>query len=250
MQLHPSQVRVVLIETQGDANVGAVARSMACFGAQELYLVRPKAPVRDTAYFWACHARELLESRHRVDHLSEALEGVSLVLGTSARHGVRRYRMVTPAQIAEEVLPHFPVGKVALVFGNEESGMDNDSIRLCHRLIKVPTQPDHSSINLGHTVSIILYELLGRARGTDLGGKPKQLSTPEERQRLLSEVSDFLGERGYPSHQATLAEEITKLGDIVERSSLEAWELRLLMGVLRHLRNYEQGHIKSLEIPR
>ena len=244
MPLQPSQVRVVLVETQGDANVGAVARSMACFGAEELFLVRPKAPIRDTAYHWACHARDLLESRRRVESLAEALEGVSLVLGTSARHGVRRHRMVTPAQLTSEVLPQFPEGKIALVFGNEESGLDNDSVKLCHRLIKIPTQPDHWSLNLGHTVSILLYELLGGSRTTALGGKAKQASTAEERRHVLEEVSVFLGERGYPSHQATLEGEMTKLGDIIERSSLEAWEIRFLLGMVRHLRNYEKGYLK------
>ncbi|CAN0435914.1 unnamed protein product, partial [Phaeothamnion confervicola] len=225
----------------GDANVGAVARSMACIGASELYLVRPQTPVKDTAYHWACHAREVLENRKRVDTLSEALEGMTLVVGTSARHGSRRYRMVTPPQLSTEVLPQFPDVKLALVFGNEESGMDNDSLKLCHRLVKVPTQPDHSSINLGHTVSILLYELLGRGQETDLGGKPRQLSTVEVRKRMMEEVSLFMGERGYPGHAATLEEEMTKLGDIAERAALEEWEVRFLLGMVRHLRNYEKG---------
>lgn len=245
MPLRPDQIRVVLVETQGDANVGAVARALACFGAHEFYLVTPKAPVRDTAYHWACHARDVLEGRHRVDTLTEALEGTTLVIGTSARHGVRRHRMVTPSQLSSEVLPQFPDAKIALVFGNEESGLDNHHIKLCHRLVKIPTQKDHSSLNLGHTVCILLYELLGRSQTTSLGGKPKQLSTAEQRQRMLEEMASFLEERGYPSHQATLKGEMTKLGDIAERAQLEQWEVRFLLGMLRHLRNFELGHLTN-----
>ena len=61
--LSPEQLRVVLVESQGAANVGAVARTMACFGVRELYLVRPIAPIKDTAEHWAVHGREVLDGQ-------------------------------------------------------------------------------------------------------------------------------------------------------------------------------------------
>ena len=57
---------------------------------------------------------------------------------------------------------------------------DPGNLKLCHRLVKIPTQPDHSSLNLGHTVSILLYELVGRRQTTELGGKPRQLTHLDE----------------------------------------------------------------------
>ena len=239
------KVRVVLVETQGDANIGAVARAIACFGARSLYLVQPQAPVHETSYFWACHGREVLENRIVTDSLAEALRGVTLAIGTSARHGCRRHRMVTPKQLSEEVLPQFPSGEIALVFGNEESGLSNDHLKLCHRITKIATDPVHSSLNLSHTVSILLYEILGRENITSVGGKPKEISSPKQRQRLVEEVGVFLGERGYPSHNATLPEELIKLSDLVERSNIENWEVRFLLGMVRHLRNYEKRGERS-----
>jgi TrmH family RNA methyltransferase len=223
--------------------VGAVARSMACFGAGQLYLVSPQTPVRETAYFWACHGRDKLEQRITVETLEEAIAGCSLVIGTSARHGARRHRMTTPVELFEEVLPKFTGGEIALVFGNEESGLDNDHLKLCHCLTKFATDPEHSSLNLGHSVSLLLYELVGRNLTTEVGGQPPDPSQPEERQRLVQEFARFLSERGYPSHNATLDEEMTKLSNIVERAHLEAWEIRFLLGMTRHLRNFELGYV-------
>ncbi len=41
---------------------------------------------------------------------------------------------------------------------------------------------------------------------------------------------------GYPFHQASLEEEMTKLSDILERAELEEWETNFLGGMFKHLR--------------
>lgn len=235
---------MVLVETQGDANIGAVARSMACFGARELFLVRPQAKVSKNAYDWATHGSPVLDACRTVDRLEEALEGVSLAVAMTARAGKRRHRMVTPAELSESVLPLFPDGPLALVFGNEVSGLANQHLDLCQRRVNIPTQPEHSSLNLAHSVTVMLYELTSRTGG-EIGGKPRKVAPAAERGRMLHEVAAFLAENGYPSHQATLAEEMTKLADMVERTQLEEWEIRFLLGMLRHLRNWQAGRLRG-----
>lgn len=215
---------------------------MACFGARELVLVAPQTSVGKTAYDWACHGAPVLDGRRTVDRLEEALEGASLAVAMTARQGKRRHRMVTPAELSEAVLPLFPDGPLALVFGNEESGLANEHLDLCQRRVKIPAQPEHSSLNLAHAVTVMLYELTGRSARA-VGGKPRQVAPAGERQRMLREVAVFLEENGYPSHQATLGEEMTKLADMAERTQLEEWEIRFLLGMLRHLRNWSAGKL-------
>jgi tRNA/rRNA methyltransferase len=244
--MSPEDVRVVLVEPQGDANVGAVARSLACFGVGELMLVNPRAKLTENAFNWAVHGKPVLEATRICTSLAEAVEGTTLAVALTARHGKRRHRMVTPSQFHEEVWPQFsPASRLALVFGNEESGLDNASLDFCQRLIKIPTQPGHTSLNLAHSVTIMLYELLGRGGQPSLGGKQLELATAGDCQRLLSEAGTFLAEWGYPSHQATLEEEVVKLADIAQRSRLEAWEIRFLLGMLRHIRNVQAGRIRG-----
>lgn len=219
---------------------------MACFGARELYLVRPKAPLRETMAHWACHGLPVLENRVVVDDLQDALRGTTLSIATSGMHGKRRYRMVTPAQLVSDVLPMFEPGKIALVFGGEESGLDGATLEKCQRIVKIPTQPDHFSVNLAHSVTIMLYELVGRLAETELGGRGRKLAPPEQRERMMLEFGKFMAETGYPSHVATLEGEMAKLGDIAERAQLEEWEIRFLLGMVRHLRNYyadRQGNL-------
>ena len=50
-------------------------------------------------------------------------------------------------------------GKVAAVFGPENSGLNNDDLDLCHTLLTIPTDPTFSSLNLGMAVQVLTYEL-------------------------------------------------------------------------------------------
>lgn len=76
--------RVVLVSPMHEGNVGAVARSMANFGFHELYMVDP-CDLGDEAYKRAKHAGHILDDSKVVDSFEDALEGCSLVVGTSGK---------------------------------------------------------------------------------------------------------------------------------------------------------------------
>lgn len=241
--LNPEQLRVILVETQGEANLGAVARSLSCFGVRDWALVRPRVRPGQQARNWACHGESWLEGLAVFDHLEQALQGLDLSVALTGIDGKRRYRLVTPRQLSQQVLPRCPLGKVGLVFGNEESGLSNADLRICQWRVKIPTDPEHMSLNLAHSVSLMLYELVGREQSTELGGNPQQPAPPELLRRAVSEFATFMSERGYPSHDATLAEEMQKVNDLLHRARPEPWEINFLLGMLRHLRNAERKGI-------
>ncbi|MBS2038537.1 RNA methyltransferase [bacterium] len=245
-RLKPEQIRVVLVETLGEANIGAVARSLACFGVNDWWLVRPQRRPSQQSENWATHAREWLNQVQYGETLAEALVNIDLSIALTGKSGKRRHRLVTPAQLNEEIIPRFQLGRLALVFGNEESGLDNADIAICHWRVKIPTDEVHSSLNLAHAVTLMLYELVGRHQQTDLGSKPVKWAEPKLLQGALGEISRYLSERGYPSHDATLDEELRKINDMLHRARLEVFEVNFLLGIIRHLRNFEAGKaIKS-----
>lgn len=226
-------MRVVLVNPQGEANLGAVARAMSTFSLARLVLVSPHAPVGEEARNWACHGGPVLDSCLSVGSLEQALEGVTLALALSRRRGKRRHRMTSLAGLnVESLLP----AEVALVFGNEESGLSNQHLDLCQRTVFIPTDEVTGSMNLGHAVSVTLYELFGRQVVRPASKTREAPASPELVARMLREVADFLEPTGYPTHQATLEEEMTKLGDIVSRCRLEEWEVHFLLGILKQVR--------------
>lgn len=230
--LRPEDVRVVLVSPEGEANMGAVARTMACFGLADLVLVTPYRQPGEDARNWACHGTPVLEGCRLAASLDEALEGVNLAVGLTRRAGKRRHRMLSPRDFKTEVLPRSLPGRVALVFGTEERGLSNDELDRCHRLVRIPSQ---GSLNLAHAVTIMLYELFGREEPVR-SGKGHQPASPELRRRMLDALAGHLRVMGYPFHQASLEEEMTKLADILERAELEEWETNFLGGMFKHLR--------------
>ena len=64
-----TNVRIVLVGPKFEGNIGAVCRSMANFGLDDLVLVNP-CPIGDDAYRRAKHGSHLLDSAKVVDTIA------------------------------------------------------------------------------------------------------------------------------------------------------------------------------------
>lgn len=217
---------------------------MACFGPTELVLVAPYKEPNAEAYNWSCHGKEILEHSRTVDTLEEALLGANMTVGFTRRAGRHRHKMESLQDFSQEINQATDPGTVALLFGNEESGLSNDELDGCHRLVTIPSL---GSLNLAHSVSLALYDILCRTRPVP-GHRPKELASPELRTNMMRAVRGHLEVMGYPYHRASLEEETAKFADILERAELETWETNFICGMFKHLRiKFEQLHNKTEE---
>lgn len=94
------QIRIVLDHTSHPGNIGAAARAMKVMGLDRLRLVEPAdfPNVQTTAM--ASSADDLLDRAQVHATLSQALEGCTLVLGTSARR-----RSVAQELLEQSLIP-------------------------------------------------------------------------------------------------------------------------------------------------
>ncbi len=163
-----SAVRIVLINTTHPGNIGATARAMKVMGLKQLHLVTPKIFPGAQATAMASGADDLLQGATVHAALESALEGCSLVLGTSARlrslpMPQMDIRLAAATALAE------PGGQdVAILFGRENYGLTNEEMQRCHQLVQINTNPDYGSLNLAQAVQVMAYEL----RMAALGGAP------------------------------------------------------------------------------
>ncbi len=234
----PSPV-VVLVETAGPANLGAVARCAAAYGIDDLRLVKPQCEVDEMSLMWACYGRRVLDELKTYETLEAALEGTGMAVAFTRREGKRRHRHHTLAQFCQEVLPDYESSlPLALVFGNEESGLANHHLAACHRFAEIPVISDIGSLNLSHAVAVGLYEIVGRETFTQPPEPSSALEEPVDAlllQQLLERTTQTLQQAGYPHHHGVLEEEVTKLKDIVLRSKLQYWEAGLLLGMMKQI---------------
>lgn len=153
-----NQLTVVLVNTSHPGNIGATARAMKNMGLDKLTLVQPEQFPSGVAVGRAVSAVDILDNARVVDSLQEAVADCGLVIGASARSRKIPWPMLNPEQCADKIIKSGKNNKVALVFGREDAGLNNEELQQCHFHVQIPTA-DFNSLNLASAVLVICYEL-------------------------------------------------------------------------------------------
>src|SRR6202167_2270752 len=179
---------VVLVEPQLGENIGAVARAMANFGLSRLRLVRPRqAWPNDKARMMAGGGDRVLDGAALYDTLEGAIADCSFVLAATARAHDQAKPVVGPAEAAALLAPRVAGGEtVAILFGRERNGLENDEVALADRIITLPVNPAFASLNLAQAVVIVAYEWFKLQSGAKLPISMPQKSAPAPKEQLLA----------------------------------------------------------------
>jgi len=179
---------VVLVEPQLGENIGAAARAMANFGLSRLRLVKPRQGwPNEKARIMAAGADRILADASLFDSLEAAIADCSFVLATTARAHDQAKPVVDAAEAAAEMAPRVAAGEaVAVLFGRERNGLENDEVALADRILTLPVNPAFASLNLAQAVVIVAYEWFKRASGAALPFAMPQKSAPAGKQQLLA----------------------------------------------------------------
>lgn len=152
-------VRIVLVGTTHPGNIGATARAMKNMGISDLRLVDPRYFPHEDATARASGAEDVLAAANVVSELAEAIADCSYVAGASARSRSIDWPSLSPRECASHLLDQPADSNVAVVFGPENSGLKNADLDRCNALLKIPTDPSFSSLNIAMAVQVICYEL-------------------------------------------------------------------------------------------
>ena len=237
-------IRWVLVETSHPGNVGSAARALKTMGFSDLHLINPKIndiAKHSEAIALASGAFNILESSQESSSLSNAIQGCPLVLGLTSRD--REFG--PPALdwesartlIQETVMNH---GEVALVFGPERTGLDNEHLALCTHRVWLEANPDYPSLNLAQALMVCAYTLRERLNEAD---DPAMLANREELAELadpaavlamLDHWREGLEAIGYldPSNPKKL---MPRLQALFARSRLHKEEIDLLRGIAKQM---------------
>lgn len=227
-----AQMRIVLSRPSHPGNIGAAARAMKTMGFSDLALVKPRHFPDPAATAMAAGAADLLAKASVQDTLESALADCVLAVGFSARarglsHAPEALRDIVPA-LLEAALG----GRVALVFGNETSGLSNQELARCGRFAYVPAHPQYPSLNLAAAVQISCYELaMGARLFTALKSPQRHSATGADLEGLYAHLESSALSSGFldPVKPGRFMERMRRM---FARSALEREEIRLLRGLL------------------
>lgn len=223
-----------MVRPRNPLNIGAAARAMSNFGAHRLRLVNAYAPGFREARS-AVGASDLLNSAEEYKTVADAVADCSLVVGTTA---VRNRVLQQPVRRLDEnsgatIRQRLQSERVALLFGSEKIGLTNKDFSHCHWLLNIPTKAKNISMNLGQSVAVCLYEL---ARTTPLPAPPQQVerATAGQCEQIIEVLLESLRISGYikPGTDAMFEK---KARWLVMRFNLEAYDAKLLLGMMRQI---------------
>lgn len=141
-------------------NVGAAARAIKTMGITQLALVKPgrlAVPEHEMAQKMAVKAWDVLGSAKLYPTFEEATAASDVVFTTTSRRKVSG--VISPRIAAARAVAHASAGRsIAVVFGNEKSGLTSEQLDRSDERVRIPIAADQPSINLAQAVQIIAYE--------------------------------------------------------------------------------------------
>ncbi|MFH1095273.1 MAG: RNA methyltransferase [Candidatus Micrarchaeota archaeon] len=238
------EFRIILVGTEYELNLGAVARLMANFGCSPLYLVAPACnPLGFTARMHAKHAVKILEKAVVCETLPKALEGCSFVVGTTGvlrRHKQALRHPLSLEQLRERMSKNKIPGTIAVLFGPEGNGLAEGHIKRCDVLMSIPASRRYPVLNLSHALAVVLYALIAQGRSLKSVCVPSDAREAE----FLKKAFDRLASRYSPNLNNP---EKTKLAfrRVLGRAVPDAAEVRAMLAVvhqaLRELEAKKKG---------
>lgn len=231
------RIRIVLSRTSHPGNIGGAARAMKTMGLSRLVLVAPKEFPHEHATAMAVGADDILANAQVVDAMADALRGTVTAIALTAR----RRELATPAlwvrDAAADAVRQGELGDVAIVFGNETSGLSNEELGLCRHWAMIPAAPAFSSLNLAAAVQVMCYELRLAALAP---GQPPEISgagmpaSHEEIEGLIAHIERAAIGSGFldPAKPRRLIPRVRRL---LARAVPEKEEINILRGMVAAL---------------
>jgi tRNA/rRNA methyltransferase len=236
---------IILVRPQLAVNIGMCARAMANFGLKDLRLVSPRegwprtGALKDAAYAAAAGAVHILEGAKLYDSLPAAITDLHYVLATTARERGQHKPVSTPAEAMPEVFQRILAGEsLAILFGPERTGLDNDEVSLADALLTFPVNPAYASLNLAQAVLLTGYEWMRASTQAKAPFSVVERSPPAPREMILSFFEYLEGElerTGFfrpPGKQPVMRR---NLRNIFHRMQLTEQDVRTLRGMIVRL---------------
>ncbi len=237
----------VLVRPQMGENIGAAARAMLNFGLDHMRVVGPRDGwPNPAAVAVASGAGRVLDGARLHDTLPDALDDFQFVFATTARPRDLVKPVFSPEAAMQLCAEKLTQGeRVAVLFGPERAGLENEDIARANAIITVPVNPEYPSLNLAQCVLLLGYEWR-RATAEVIAREDVMPDTEPARgqdvEHLAAHFEDTLEAAGFffPLHKADAMK--LRLRNMWSRFPLTTQDTRMLHGLLRQMVRWKDGN--------
>ncbi|NBV60255.1 MAG: RNA methyltransferase [Rhodobacteraceae bacterium] len=239
------QPSFVLVRPQMGENIGAAARAMWNFGLDRMRVVAPRDGwPNQRAVAMASGAGRLLDEAGLFADLPAALADCTYTYATTARpRGLTKPVFSPEAAMKDASLRVANGEKVAVIFGPERAGLENDDIAQANAIISVPVNPEFASLNLGQCVLLTAYEW--RRQTTQIVHETVDMAKTEwasglEVEKLAQHYEERLQEAGFFFPEAKAQGMKINLRNLWSRMRLTRADVQMLHGVMRQMVRWKE----------
>lgn len=240
---------IILIDPQLGENIGMVARAMLNCGLTDLRIVRPRDGwPSETAQRAASGALENGVTVEVFDTTEKAVADCHFVLATTARPRDMIKDVYTARSAAETLAEKSKANQnIAVLFGAERAGLQNEDIALANGIITIPLNPDFTSLNLAQAVLLLAYEWLMTQDKTTakefISGKT-DIAVQNEIDNFTNRLIEELGKHGFFRSEELRPTIERNLINLFSRMNLTSQDTQTLHGIISALCNTKDFHKK------
>ena len=240
-----NQPAFVLVRPQMGENIGAAARAMWNFGLDHLRIVAPRDGWPNAkADAMASGAGRLLDAAQLFETIPDAVSDRTFTYATTARPRDLTKLVFSPEAAMADAAKQIAAGQsVAVLFGPERAGLENDDISKANAIISVPVNPEFPSLNLAQCVLLLAYEwrrATCEIPGVQVELAGTELATQLEIEKLAEHYEDQLGNAGFFFPKTKAASMKRTMRNMWSRMPLTRADVQLLHGVLRQMVRWKE----------
>lgn len=244
-----NNIAIVLTRPEEARNVGAVCRAMANSGLSDLRIIGEKESLdSQKVKMLAIHAFDIFQDARFYPSLKGALSDCVLSCATTRRRGRKRKGKLLFPEEAAVFIDRVTGkkrgeggGKVAVVFGNERTGLNNEEINECNIGITIPSSESFGSLNLSHAVQVMCYVFFRFAGENQVGYIPIDAV---QLQKVVATIADNLQAIGFFS-VAGREDMETFWKDILSRAALSEGEAQYLEKIFNKVAGLSRNNLSK-----
>lgn len=158
MNLDLNNISIIVVEPKIPANIGSIARACQNLGVKNIILVNPCDFHVDAAYMTAKNSKQVLFDIDIRPTLEACLVDHHVLVGTTQRRRVNQVPFYPPAELTGVIAEPTQRGRVGIVFGREDHGLNTEELALCNLQSSIQAHADNPVFNLSQAVLIYAYE--------------------------------------------------------------------------------------------
>ena len=230
-------VEIILVHTQLPENLGSAARGMLNFEFEKLRVVKPKFDMDNEKIIpVSAGADKVIIKARSFEKLSDAIKDFNFVIGTTNRSRAIKKKEIKVKDLVSLISNRKK--KVALIFGPEQSGLDNESISLCDYIVKIDSNPKFSSLNVSQAVTVICNQIFEKLKNKkkSINFQKKEIAKKKELILFYEILEKRLELTNFFKVEERKKIIFQKIKNIFSKSELSSIEVKILISIIKNIK--------------